>query len=335
MLAAALASGLPFGNRGPLFGAPASTTPTNNLNELAGADFTCTTDPGEVPLIRRSHSYIDPSTNGTLQGWLIYQDLAGTPLRPGLLIFPGPYGDGGSEFERAVGCQYAKKGMSVFLPDYSVTGMDPATETGGWAALSFMGPFLNDTVHAQSIALLGLEQLLSLPFVNQAEVGVIGFCFGGAMALNLARAGASIKVAVALHAEYPAHYGINTGEWDTQYFLEMAGADDPFIPPAARDNWVAELKSHTATRATNTTIVPDWGLEILGNTHHSFSIPYPDSFYSVISQFFTMSYDGTFPYVKEEGGVPGIFQYNEVRSRQSFRRIDQLFSDYGLIQLTA
>jgi len=155
------------------------------------------------------------------------------------------------------------------------------------------------------------------------------------MALNLARAGASIKVAIALHAEYPAHHGINTGEWNTQYFLEIAGADDPFIPPAARDNWVAELTSHTAPRATNATIVPDWGLEILGNTHHSFSIPYPPAFYSVISQYFTTTFDGSFPYVPEEGGVPGVFQYNEARSKQSFTRVDHLLSDYGLIQRSA
>ena len=41
----------------------------------------------------------------------------------------------------------------------------------------------------QKLAKLALDQLLSVSQVDPEKVGVIGFCFGGAMALNLGRAG--------------------------------------------------------------------------------------------------------------------------------------------------
>ena len=60
-----------------------------------------------------------------------------------------------------------------------------------------------DGVRSQRLAILAWEQITSLPYVDSDRLGAFGFCFGGAMAMQAARAGANWKVAAGLHAEYP------------------------------------------------------------------------------------------------------------------------------------
>merc|ERR1712232_801283 len=55
----------------------------------------------------------------TLHGMLIYQKMPeGSAKRPGLVLYGGPWGDGGGQAEREYAKVYASKGMVVFLPDY-------------------------------------------------------------------------------------------------------------------------------------------------------------------------------------------------------------------------
>jgi dienelactone hydrolase len=46
------------------------------------------------------------------------------------------------------------------------------------------------------LALAGLDLLLAQEQVDASRVTAIGYCFGGAMALELARAGADLKAVV-------------------------------------------------------------------------------------------------------------------------------------------
>ena len=84
-----------------------------------------------------------------------------------------------------------------------------------------------------------LTQLKSLDFVDSDNVAAIGFCFGGAMTLNMARAGGSVKVAISLHGEYPEHgeylslgASNESYSWNVGYFVEVVGDSDPLIPAA-------------------------------------------------------------------------------------------------------
>jgi len=214
-------------------------------------------------LVEKEHIYKNED-GGELVGFLMYQDVPGSPKRPGLLMFPAPYGDGGGAAERAVGRSYAEKGMVVFLADY-FTGRHSENVAEDVAdAMGNYGPFLEDTVMAQKIALLGLEQLTSLDITDATNVGVIGFCFGGAMTLNLARAGGDVKVAILLHGEYPVKGEATGEEYKVDYFVQIVGSNDPLIPPADRDSWIDELASYTA----NTDMGYD--MQIWGDAAHAF-----------------------------------------------------------------
>lgn len=65
--------------------------------------------------------------------------------------------------------------------------------------------FFDDTRRNKALALLAYDQLVGNELVDTGRLGAIGFCFGGAMVLNLARAGAAFNVGVSLHGEYPAY----------------------------------------------------------------------------------------------------------------------------------
>ena len=131
----------------------------------------------------------------------MYDELSFSSNMPALLVFPGFWGDGGTENEREIGRRYAREGMVVFIADYFPETYDLTNMEDIENAYSMYDSFLDDTVNAQRVALLALEQLTMLSYVDNNRIGVIGFCFGGAMALNLGRAGGQAQVAVSLHGE--------------------------------------------------------------------------------------------------------------------------------------
>ena len=232
-------------------------------------------------LVEKEVKYSD-GAGGELVGYCIYKHTESKSKRPGLLVFPGPYGDGGGKNERAVAMEYALKGMVVFLPDYYPTRNSENNYTETLAAIVQYFPFLKNSKKAQAIAKLGYDQLAQMSFVDPDKISAIGFCFGGAMTLNLARSGAKLVVAASLHGEYP-HLDTSlgggdgtTGTYNTQHFVQMVGSADPFIPKEGRDAWVKELQSHTGKDSRF-----KYDFTVYDGAVHAFSIKYSHNFLDV------------------------------------------------------
>lgn len=277
---------------------------------------------GDLPgLAEESHTYID-DYNGVqteLHGHFIYPK-EGNGALPGMVLFGGPWGSGGGKAERAYARQYAMKGMVVFLPDYF--GGEHSEDDGTiWQALALYNPglagldqvgFLQDHAWSQRIAGLALSQLLGHAQVDPTRVAAIGFCFGGAMTLQLGRFGGNVQVAASFHGEYPENNGLRLGtEWNVGYFTEMIGVNDPLIPPADQTKWVDELKDLTATNDDS-----DYEVELWGKTVHAFAIQYSDVFLSILSNP---------PF------QAGIAVYDQARAKHSFAKLDSLLKEHGLI----
>ncbi|MGE3609501.1 MAG: dienelactone hydrolase family protein [Bacteriovoracaceae bacterium] len=89
-----------------------------------------------------------------------------------------------------------------------------------------------------------LNQYINLakqdPHIDQAKIFVIGFCFGGTQALNLARSGADIKGVVSFHgglaSSLPRHP-------IKAKILALNGLADPFVPTKERKAFEQEMKS--------------------------------------------------------------------------------------------
>jgi dienelactone hydrolase len=111
-----------------------------------------------------------------------------------------------------------------------------------------------------------LATLAALPQVNQERLGAIGFCFGGAVVLELARDGAPLRAAVSVHGilatTAPAAVGrVRAG------LLVLTGADDPLVPADQVTAFAEEMRAAEVT---------DWQVISYGNALHGFTNPAAD-----------------------------------------------------------
>ena len=111
-----------------------------------------------------------------------------------------------------------------------------------------------------------LEWLRAHKNVDVSRVGVVGFCQGGAAALELARGGAPITVAVGFHPGFQKPAGTKPGRIAAK-ILMIIGNDDPVVPEEARRAFIEEMDASKA----------DWQLHILGGVGHSFTNPAIDA----------------------------------------------------------
>lgn len=79
------------------------------------------------------------------------------------------------------------------------------------------------------------ELLKSNPNVDPDNIAVIGYCFGGTVALNMANAGVDLKAVAVFHAGLS--FPIKPEGSIEPEILVCNGADDPFIKAADIDNF--------------------------------------------------------------------------------------------------
>src|SRR5207247_6905049 len=89
-------------------------------------------------------------------------------------------------------------------------------------------------------------ELAKQPAVDASRIGAVGYCFGGAVVLNMARAGADLAGVAGFHASL----GLNTpapapGTVKAK-ILVLNGADDPFVK---KEQYDALKKDFDAAKA--------------------------------------------------------------------------------------
>src|SRR4051812_17671251 len=174
---------------------------------------------------------IDYEANGrSYRGFLA--DGSGGARVPGVLVIHE--GGGLTGHSKARAAQLAEAGyvafaMDLFGPEVAppVPGR-PETMAKAQAVVRQLREDVGE-LRARVIAALGV--LERHPTVDPARLAAIGHCFGGAAAIELARAGAPLRAAVGFHA------GVlpGTAEDDAAIrarVLLCHGADDPAVPLA-------------------------------------------------------------------------------------------------------
>src|SRR5262249_55545527 len=111
-----------------------------------------------------------------------------------------------------------------------------------------------------------LTTLAGLPQVDPSRLAAIGFCFGGSVVLELARAGAGLKAVVSFHGVLGTQLPAAAGQVKASV-LVLTGAEDPLAPP----DQVAAFEDEM--RAAD---VADWQVVSYGNTLHGFANPAAD-----------------------------------------------------------
>ena len=184
---------------------------------------------------------------------------AGSPGVPGVLVcHEGP---GLTDHPRWRADRLADEfGCIAFALDYWGGGKAlPADQVG-----AKLGPRIADPSTSRDIAMAGLAQLLAVPGVDPRRVAAIGYCFGGSMAIDLARAGAPIVAAVGFHSGL-AHPQRADHRLRAKV-LAMIGADDPIVSTEHRLAFEQEMSAAGV----------DWQLHVYGGAAHSFTNPNAD-----------------------------------------------------------
>jgi dienelactone hydrolase len=152
--------------------------------------------------------------------------------------------------------QLAELGYVAFALDYNGDGK-PLPDMG--ATMKRLGPLMAEPLRIRQIGQAGLDILLGQPKTDANRVAAIGFCFGGTMALELARGGADLLGVVGFHS------GLATARPEDAAnikgkVLVCIGAEDPIIPPKQRTDFEEEMRKGNV----------DWRMNLYGGAAHSF-----------------------------------------------------------------
>lgn len=115
-------------------------------------------------------------------------------------------------------------------------------------------------------ATAALDVLRTYPAVDAGRLAAIGFCQGGIVALELARAGAPIRAAVGFHPGLKRPAGSPDGPIAAKVLM-MVGNDDPVVPLEDRAAFAAEMDAKGV----------DWQLHTFGRVGHTFTNPAVDA----------------------------------------------------------
>ena len=108
----------------------------------------------------------------------------------------------------------------------------------------------------------GLEQLRSYKFVDQGRIAAIGYCFGGGVALELARSGADISGVVSFHGNLDTPHPGDAKNIKAK-ILVCHGANDPVVTRDKVEAFQDEMRNAGV----------DWEMIIYANAVHSFTNP--------------------------------------------------------------
>jgi dienelactone hydrolase len=175
--------------------------------------------------------------------------------RPAVLVFPEAFGLGDHALTRAE--QIAALGYVAFACDLHGDRIvhDDLNEV-----MTALGALKSEPQRIRARARAALDALLTRPEVDPARVAAIGYCFGGTMALEMARGGEPILGAVGFHSGL-APVNADAANEIAARILVCIGADDPSIDQAQRNAFEAEMGKAGA----------DWQMHLYGGVVHSFT----------------------------------------------------------------
>ncbi len=200
------------------------------------------------------HETLAYQADGLTMRSQLFHEPAAVP-RAGVLVFPEAFGLGAHAISRAE--RLAALGYVALACDLHGEGrvIDDLQE-----ALGLIKPLTETPARTRARAAGGLHALIARTEVDPVRIAAIGFCFGGTMALELARSGADLKAVVGFHSGLSTADKARPGTLKPRIIV-CIGADDPMIDAGQRSAFETEMRDAGA----------DWQMHLYGNTVHSFT----------------------------------------------------------------
>jgi dienelactone hydrolase len=191
-----------------------------------------------------------------LQGYLAYDDSLKGKV-PGILVVHEWTGLGTYVQRRAK--EIAGLGYVAFCADIYGKGIRPknAKEAAAQAAI-----YRTDRALMRQRAQAGLEELKKCRFTDPKRLAAMGYCFGGGVALELARSGAELAGVVSFHGNLDTPHPEDAKNIKAKV-LVLRGADDPYVPEEQAVAFEDEMRAAKV----------DWEMVVYGNAVHAFTNP--------------------------------------------------------------
>ena len=196
----------------------------------------------------------------TMHGQL-FHDPSVSEQQPGVLVFPEAFGLGEHAMGRAE--RLARLGFVALASDLHG---ERKVHDDFPTIIGLLEGLKGDPQRVRSRASGALAALRSRPEVDPGRIFAIGYCFGGTMALEMARAGEPIAGAVCFHSGLTP-IGVQAAPAIAAKLLVCVGADDPSIDQAQRNAFEQEMRAAKA----------DWQMHVYGGVVHSFTSPDADA----------------------------------------------------------
>ncbi|WP_345989372.1 dienelactone hydrolase family protein [Chryseobacterium sp. Chry.R1] len=198
---------------------------------------------------------------------------------PGVLILPAWKGIDDEAKTAAV--ELEKQGYIAFIADIYGEGNIPAdNDAAGKAA----GHYKQNYTEYQKRISLALEQLKKNGASN-GKVAVIGYCFGGTGALEVARANMPVAGVVSIHGSIGKDQTRKNGPISTKMLIENP-ADDKGVTQQDYDNLVKEMNDGAA----------DWQIITYAHSKHMFTDPKSPDYNEVMAK---RAWNHTLMFLKE------------------------------------
>lgn len=203
-------------------------------------------------ILSREITYQD-STGQTLIGYFVCPSNA-EPL-PAVLVCHEWWGR--NEYPERRARELAEAGYAAFALDMygdKKQATDPQTANAYMMETFAESNLIVDRANA---ALAVLQQQ---PEVDAQRIAAIGFCYGGKVALDLARSGAALKIAATFHANLSAQQPAQANTFKAEVLVAHAG-DDSMVSLDDVENFKKEMSAANVKHH----------VEIYPNTKHGFT----------------------------------------------------------------
>ena len=191
-----------------------------------------------------------------LEGYLAYDD-AIKGRRPGVVVFHEWWGL--NDYAKKRARQLAALGYVALAADVYGKGVRATNRVG---AGKLAGKYKADRKLMRSRARAALNVLAAHRLADRKKLAAIGYCFGGTVALELARSGADLRAVVSFHG------GLSTpAPRDARRIrakvLVLHGGDNPHVPAAEVLAFQKEMRKGKV----------DWQMNVYGGAVHAFTNP--------------------------------------------------------------
>jgi dienelactone hydrolase len=197
----------------------------------------------------------------TCKGYLAYDDSTDAK-RPGVIIVHEWWGL--TDYPKRRAEQLAQLGYVAFCADMFGEGK---TTNDPKQAMQFVTELGKKPEVATARTQAALDQLKKQPQVDATRIGAMGYCFGGAQALSMARAGMDLKGVVSFHGSLDTDSPAKKGNVKSKV-LVCHGAADPMVKAENVQKFEKEMDEAGV----------DWQVNVYAHAVHAFTNPDADKF---------------------------------------------------------